>query len=145
MLADDMQPGGREKMVDVGDAAGDRVLDRDHGERRLAVADRRESILEGRAGQRLPVRMGLLAGDVGVRAGLALEGDDGLCSWLSPREDRPRPLEIVGSIDPERHVVDDDRVDAHAGFERAQLLQPLAALERRRRQRDEARRAPRRR
>ena len=64
-----------QQMVDVGDAAGDRVLDRDHGEVGLAVLDRGEAVLEGRAGHRLVVGIDLAAGEVGIGAGLALEHD----------------------------------------------------------------------
>ena len=32
MLADDVQAASRQQVVDVGDAAGERILDRDHGE-----------------------------------------------------------------------------------------------------------------
>ena len=49
-----------------------------------------------------------------------------------------RPLEIVGRVDAERHRLHDLGVDAHAGFERAQLFEPLAPFQRRRRQRHEA-------
>ena len=35
LLADDVQAAARQQVVDVGDAAGDRVVDRDHGEPRL--------------------------------------------------------------------------------------------------------------
>src|SRR5215470_13010051 len=45
--------------------------------------------------------------------------------------------EILGCVDAERYAVDDGGVDTHAGFERAQLFELLAPLERRRRQRDE--------
>ena len=62
-------------MMDVGDAAGDRILDRDHAEIGLARGDRGQRVLEGRAGQRLGVRIGLDDGDMGVRARLALECD----------------------------------------------------------------------
>ena len=72
VLAHDVQPRARQEMMDIGDASGDRVLDRDHGERGRPVAERREGILEGRAGQGLPIGMHLLAGDMGVRAGLSL-------------------------------------------------------------------------
>src|SRR5215831_19460616 len=51
----------------------------------------------------------------------------------------PRALEIGGRVDAERHAGDDGRVDAHAGFERPQLLKLLALLERRGRERDETR------
>ena len=42
------RPESRQQVVDVGDAAGDRVLDRDHAELGLARRDRREGVLEGR-------------------------------------------------------------------------------------------------
>ncbi len=56
MLGDDVQAGFRHQVMDVGDAAGHRVLDRHHGEARLAVAHRREHVLEGsgRAGSACP-------------------------------------------------------------------------------------------
>src|SRR6516165_12075627 len=56
---------------------------------------------------------------------------------LPPPEHFPRPLELRGRVDAERHAVDDDGVDAHSRFERAQLLEFFALLERRRRQRHE--------
>ena len=54
---------------------GDRILDRDHGEPRLTVRDRRECVLEGGTRQGLPIRVGFLGRDMGVRARLALERD----------------------------------------------------------------------
>src|SRR5262249_51304381 len=45
--------------------------------------------------------------------------------------------EMRGCVGAERYAVDDGGVDTHAGFERAQLFELLAPLERRRRQRDE--------
>ena len=62
-------------MMDVGDAAGDRVLDRDHAELGLAGSERAEAILEGGAGDRLVIRIGLAAGEMRIRARLALEDD----------------------------------------------------------------------
>src|SRR2546423_15410839 len=50
-----------------------------------------------------------------------------------------RPFEIGGSVDSERHAFDDRDIDAHAGFERAQLLELFAPLQRRPRQPDKAR------
>src|SRR5688572_9411272 len=47
-------------------------------------------------------------------------------------------LKVVGSIDAERNRVNERHVDAHAVLERAQLLEPLAFLERGWTQRDEA-------
>ena len=58
-FADDEQAGLRQQMMDVGDAAGDRVFDRDHAEVGFARRDRGERVLEGRAGQRLGVGIGL--------------------------------------------------------------------------------------
>ena len=74
VLADDVQAGGRQEVVDVGHAAGDRVLDRDHGESGLrppTTAAKASSNVG--AGQRFPIRVHLLAGDVGIGARLALE------------------------------------------------------------------------
>src|SRR5262245_39379428 len=46
--------------------------------------------------------------------------------------------QIFRRVDVERLGADQRHVDAHAGLERAQLLEPLALLQRRGRQRDEA-------
>jgi hypothetical protein len=46
-FGDDVQAGCGHQMMDVGDAAGDRVLDRDHGQIALAARHGRERILEG--------------------------------------------------------------------------------------------------
>src|SRR4051812_19482495 len=53
-------------------------------------------------------------------------------------------LQVLRRIDAERHRLNDCDVDAHAGFDRAELLQLLALLERRRRELNETlqRRAP---
>ena len=75
MLGDDLEPGVRQQAVQVGDAAGDRVLDRDDGELRLARLDRAHRRLEGRTGQRRHVGKGRAAGHVGIGARLALKGD----------------------------------------------------------------------
>ena len=57
-FADDEQAGLRQQMMDVGDAAGDRILDRDHAEIGLARGDRGQRVLEGRrrAAARRPER-----------------------------------------------------------------------------------------
>jgi hypothetical protein len=46
MLADDMQAAMRHQVMDVGDPAGDRILDRDHRPLRAAVAHGGERLLE---------------------------------------------------------------------------------------------------
>jgi hypothetical protein len=75
MLAHDVEAGFRHQVMDVGDAAGDRVVDGDHRLRGAALADGGEGILEGVAGQRRHVGAGGAAGKIAVGAGLALEGD----------------------------------------------------------------------
>ena len=83
-FGDDVQLRGRHQMMDVGDAAGDRILDRDHAEIDLAVGQRSETILEGRAGHRLVVRIGLAAGDVRIRPRFSLENDLFLAPYAYP-------------------------------------------------------------
>ena len=61
--------------MDIGDAAGDRIVDRDHREIGLVGAQRGEHVLEGRARQGLVVPVCFAAGQVRVGAGLALECD----------------------------------------------------------------------
>src|SRR6476619_3458654 len=61
--------------MDVGDPACDRVLDRDHGEKRVAAFYRGKRVLEGGAGKRLHLRKSVAAGKVRVGAWLALIGD----------------------------------------------------------------------
>ena len=53
LLADDVQPAARQQVVHVGDPAGDRVVDRDHGVARLPLAHgaRRHPRTSGRAGR----------------------------------------------------------------------------------------------
>ncbi len=74
-LAHDVQAGGREQPVDVGDAAVGGVLHRQHGEVGAAVADGGDAGLEGGAGQGGELGMGPCAGLVGVGAELSLECD----------------------------------------------------------------------
>ena len=62
-------------MMNVGDASGDRIFDRDHAEFGLAGRNRGQRILEGGAGQRLGVGIGFDDGEMRIRAGLALECD----------------------------------------------------------------------
>ncbi len=61
--------------MDVGDAAGDRILDRDHAEIDIAAGERGEAVLEGRAGHRLVVRIGFAAGEMRIRPRFSLEDD----------------------------------------------------------------------
>ena len=75
VLGDDVQPGVGQQVMDIGDAPGARVLDRDHGETGARIIDRGEGILEGGAGERRHLRMDRPAGHVGVGAQGALEGD----------------------------------------------------------------------
>ena len=75
MLADDMEPRRRQQVMNIRHTARDRIFDRDHGERSRAFLNRREGILEGRAGQGLHLGEGLIAGDLRVGTGLALEGN----------------------------------------------------------------------
>jgi len=74
-LGDDVKARGRHQVMDIRHPAGDRVLDRDHAEIGVPARDRREGVLESRARHRLVARIGLVAGDVRVRPGLALEHD----------------------------------------------------------------------
>ena len=75
VFADDEQPGLRQQVMNVGDTAGHRILDRDHAEIGVARRDRGQRILEGGAGQRLGIGIGVGDRDMGIRAGLALECD----------------------------------------------------------------------
>ena len=62
-------------MMDVGDPAGDRILDRDHGELAPRRLHRGKRVLEGGAGKRLHLRKSVAAGEMRVGAWLALIGD----------------------------------------------------------------------
>ncbi|MNL58242.1 hypothetical protein D3C87_1818640 [compost metagenome] len=70
-----MQARQRQQIVDVGHASGQRILDRDHRQIGIAVFERHEGILEGRAGQRFHRRKHVAAGHVGIGAEIALEGN----------------------------------------------------------------------
>ena len=61
--------------MDVGDPAGDRVLDRDHAEFGRSVLYGREGVLEGRAWQRRQVGIIVDAGDMRIGPGFTLIGD----------------------------------------------------------------------
>ena len=97
VLADDVQAGIRQQVVDVGDAAGDRVLDRDHRQPGVAVADGRERVLERPAGQRRQLRPGRAAGQIGVGAERALKRDDAI---RVGRGRRVRRAAVIGPAPP---------------------------------------------
>jgi hypothetical protein len=75
MLAHHEQAGAGQQMVDVRHAAGERVLAGQHGELGAALAHRLDRRLEGRAGQCRAAGKGGAAGEVGIGARDALEGD----------------------------------------------------------------------
>ena len=78
MLAGDHQPRFGEQEVDVGDAAVERIFDRDDRMRGATVLHRVERILECEARQRQPVGEGFLRRDMAIGAGRALKGDRAL-------------------------------------------------------------------
>jgi len=75
VLTDDVQPGLRQQVVDVGHPAGDRVVHRDHRQPGPAAADRLERVLERRTGQLLTVGEHLGARHRRVGAWLTLISD----------------------------------------------------------------------
>ena len=104
MLGDDVQRRVRQEVVDVGDPAGDRVVDRDHRQVGVAALDGGEDVLERRARHGLPVGVVLQADLVGVGARLALVGDASRCR--SPAQSRVggvvRPRRVSASGRPGR-------------------------------------------
>ena len=137
VLGHDVQPRAGQEVVDVGDPAGDGVVDRDHRQVGLALVDCGEDVLEGGAGQGLPVRIDLVAGDLGIRPALALEGNhlrhgsaSGLFGLGRVGEHGPRPFKILRGVNPERNRVNGDDVDPHSRLNGAQLLELLALLQR---------------
>ena len=135
MLADDVEARIGHQMVDVGDPSGDRVLDRDHREPRRAVAHRREGVLERGAGQARHLRKNPAAGQVGIGSRRALKGDRPApvlgSIGLTHSDHLPSAGEIGRRIDlhADLRLVDQADPDAHPGFERAQLFEPLALFE----------------
>ncbi len=134
MLADDVEAGIGHQVMDVGDPAGDRVLDRDHREPRHAVANRREGILEGGAGQGRHFGKDPPARQVGIGPRRALKGDRVLrfcLHRLHGCHQLPGAGEVGRRIDlnPEPRLVDQADPDAHPGFKGAQLFEPLALFE----------------
>ncbi len=72
-FADNMQPRSRHEMMNIGDPAGERIVDRNHPEHGATGAHRGKGVLEGRTRQRLVARIGFVAGDMRIRAEFALE------------------------------------------------------------------------
>jgi hypothetical protein len=64
MLAYDVEIGGRKQVMDVGDAAGDRILDRDHRKVDVSRLNVGEHVLDGRLGNRLEAGVGLGASEM---------------------------------------------------------------------------------
>ncbi|MNZ78066.1 hypothetical protein D3C78_966280 [compost metagenome] len=75
VFADDVQARFRQQVMNIRNAAGQCIFNRDHTEISFAVFNGVEGILEGRAGQRLHIREHVAAGHVGIRAEFALEGN----------------------------------------------------------------------
>src|SRR5580658_7413572 len=75
ILADDLEFAAGQKMMDVGDAAVLRILDRDHRPLGAAFAHGGEDILERDAWQSWDAGKHRPAGHVGIRPQRALEGD----------------------------------------------------------------------
>ena len=142
--------------MDVGNPAGDRIVDRDHGQCRIPVMHGSEGIGEGVAGHAGHRRIRGSAGDIGIRTGRALKGDQfvGRCHrpvlqitnvsrcvlwpWRrSGLQDAPSALKVGRSIDTERNRVNADRVDPHTGLKGPQLLKFLALFKDSRWQGDE--------
>ena len=150
MLADDVQPRIRHQVMDVGDTAGDRIFDRDHRQPRPALAHRGKGVLELVAGQGRHLGKDLPAGEVGISPGGALKRDrprriggfglEAAMILLLSLHQSAGAREIGRGVDlhAETRSCDQADRDAHAGFERAQLLEPLALFEHAARQRDKA-------
>ena len=116
VLGDDVQARRGQQVVDVGDPSGDRVLDRDHGQRGRALARRGKGGFEGVARQGRHLGTDVAAGKVRVSARHALEGNGllrighrphllgrevGVRGGGGPSESQhaPRPFQVGGSID----------------------------------------------
>ena len=158
MLGDDMQPRVGHEVMNIGDAASDRVFDRDHAEAGFAAADRGKGIFKGRARHRLIIRIDFARREVRIRSALSLENDllggghdrsgthadrpsqralsrdpvgPDVCAsspWRC-REDRARTIQVFGGVDAQRHAVDEGHIDAHSRLEGAQLLELFAPFQ----------------
>ena len=76
MLAGDEEAGFGQQVVDVGDAAVERIFDRHDAMVGLAAFDGGERILEGRARHRFAARKQRMRGGMAESAGFALKGDE---------------------------------------------------------------------
>jgi hypothetical protein len=74
-LGDDVKPRARHQVMNISHASGYRIVDRNHAELGAPAAHSGECVLEGRTRQQRITRIGLLAGNLRVGAGLALECD----------------------------------------------------------------------
>ena len=75
VLADDVEVGARQQVVDVGHPARYGIVDGDHRKRRLAFGHGLEGVFESAAGHGLVGRVGFDAGDMRIGTGFALVGD----------------------------------------------------------------------
>ena len=134
-----MQARFRHQVVDVGNPPRDRIFNRDHRQFGFRVVDGGKGVLKSRARHRLAIGISLVASDMGVGAGFALENDRfhhntirrGLGRFLNRlriAHDIAHPLQIGGCINTKRSDVNQGRIDAHARFERAELFKLLAFL-----------------
>ena len=137
--------------MDIRHASRHRILDRDHGIFRIARFHHAQGIFKCRAAQGLHVGIGVMTGRMRVRTQFSLESyfliirvGQGLPGEkFSPSleirelktrgplrvrstEQHTRPLKVGGSIDADRHSVNEANVDAHSRFERAQLFKLFA-------------------
>jgi hypothetical protein len=137
IFADDMQPRFRQEVMDIGDASGDRVLDRDHRQVRIAVFERLEGVLESRARKRFHGREHVAAGHVGIGAEIALEGDAiGECVHGVIRYEEARANRIARAFSRSAGVSTPNGTESTIsasmrmpGFERPQLFERFALFE----------------
>ena len=76
IFADNMQTRGRQKMMNIRHATGERIFNRNHAKLRAAILNGTQSIFEGFARKRLPVRINIHAGHMRISTRLALIGND---------------------------------------------------------------------
>ncbi len=145
IFADDVEARLRHQVMDVGDATGQRILDRDHRQIRIAAFHRVERVFKRLARQGRHVGKHVAGRHVGIGAEVALEGDavgscdhGSLCSLHARGQHAARLFKIGWRIHAKGNGMDDFRIDAHAGFQRAQLLKLLAHFKHGGRQRHEA-------